>query len=134
MALAEDDDRRRLSELSARLLRLHGVLLDRERADYESTYGRVPPREMLRLLLGDERFAWLRALSQLIARIDDAVDSGDTPDIAAAADAFVRETTALVRAGGSDEFATKYAAALQASADVVMAHAAVVRMLDRDRA
>ncbi len=131
--MSEDDDRRRLSELSARLLRLHGVLLERERAAYESTYGRVAPREMLRLLLGDERFAWLRALSQLVARIDDAVDSRDMPDITTAAEALVRETAALVRAGGRDEFGAKYAAALQESADVVMAHAAVVKMLDERR-
>ena len=125
-----DDERRRLNDLSARLLLLHGVLLERERAAYESRYGALTPPELLRLLLGDDHFAWLRSLSQLIARIDEAVDS-DTPDIDSVAGEFVRETSDLVRSGGSDVFATKYAAALQESPDVVMAHAEVVKLLGR---
>ncbi len=123
-----DDARRRLNDLSARLLLLHGVLLERERAAYESLHGPVTPHELLRLLLGDEHFAWLRFLSQLIARIDEAVDS-DTPDMSSAVEHFVRETSDLVRSGGSDTFAAKYAAALQESPDIVMAHADVVKLL-----
>jgi hypothetical protein len=123
-----DDDRRRLNDLSARLLLLHGVLLERERTAYESLHGPIAPRELLRLLLGDEQFAWLRSLSQLIARIDEAVDS-DTPEIASTAEDFVRETSDLVRSGASEAFAVKYAAALQDSPDVVMAHADVVKLL-----
>ena len=125
-----DDERRRLNDLSARLLLLHGVLLERERAAYESRHGALTPPELLRLLLGDDYFAWLRSLSQLIARIDEAVDS-DTPELDSVAGAFVRETSDLVRSGGSDAFATKYAAALQESPDVVMAHAEVVKLLGR---
>ena len=125
-----DDERRHLNDLSARLLLLHGVLLEREKTAYESRHGTVTPPELLRLLLGDDRFAWLRSLSQLIARIDEAVDD-DTPEIGAVAGDFVRETSDLVRSGGSDAFATKYAAALQESPDVVMAHAEVVKLLGR---
>ena len=125
-----DGEGRPLGDLSARLLRLHGLLLAREREDYEAAHGAVGARELLRLLLGDDRFAWLRSLSQLIARIDEAVDAerAGTPADAAA---FHRETHRLLRSGGTDAFATRYAAALQASAEVVMAHADVVKALPR---
>lgn len=127
---AMDEERRPLADLSARLLRLHGLLLALEREDYEAAHGAVTSRELLQLLLGDDRFAWLRSLSRLIARIDEAVDVERT-GIPADAEAFHRETHLLLRSGGTDAFTAKYAAALQASADVVMAHADVVKALPR---
>ena len=65
-----DPDRDRMRVLSTRLLDLHGVLLDRERRAYEEEHGLVASRELLHLLLHDQRFAWLRSLSSMIANID----------------------------------------------------------------
>ena len=123
-----DDERTRLRDLSARLLRLHAVLLERERHAYEASHGSVSPRELLQLLLGHERFAWLRALSQLIVRIDEAVDARN-PETPLDADTLLRDTERLVRSPSEEVFATRYAAALQDSVDVVLAHAEVVKSL-----
>ena len=70
-----NEDRDRLRDLSARLLRLHGILLDRERRTYEERHGSDASRELLHLLLHDEHFSWLRSLSSMIAKIDEVVDA-----------------------------------------------------------
>ena len=71
----EHDERGRLRDLSTSLMRLHRLLLDRERGLYEDRHGTIPTRELFSLVLNDEQFAWLRSLSTLIAQIDEVVDA-----------------------------------------------------------
>ena len=72
-----DQHRDLMRELSARLLALHKLLLDREREAYEQMHGPADAGQMLRLLLHEEQFAWLRPLSKLVAQMDDLVDSDE---------------------------------------------------------
>lgn len=123
-----DQERERLRELSARLLRLHGVLLDRERRDHEDRHGPIPSGELFRLVLDHERFAWLRLLSAMIAQIDATVDA-DEPVGIEAVDNALRESYRLLKAGGRGDFQDRYHDALQSSPDVVMAHAEVSKLL-----
>jgi len=125
-----NDDRQRLRTLSAGLMRLHSLLLDRERRDYENQHGTVEPRELLQLLLHDEHFAWLRSLSMLMARIDALVDA-DESVADDEAQGVLRETYRLLKSGESGVFQDKYRDALQESPDVVMAHAGISEMLRR---
>ncbi len=122
-----DADRDRLRDLSARLLKLHRALLDHERVAYETRHGSVAAGDLFRLLLDDPQFVWLRALSALIARIDEAVDAEDalTQDDA---DAAFRAVYQLLKGDAAGEFRDKYHDALQRSPDVVMAHAHVSKM------
>src|SRR5690349_14987299 len=60
----------KLKTLRDDLLRLHGALLAAERDAHERQYGRIAPAEMLRMLLNDEQFQWLRPISGLVADID----------------------------------------------------------------
>jgi hypothetical protein len=117
-----------LRPLSRRLIVLHAALLEFERSAYEETHGATKPAELLRLLLQDPGFAWLRPLSAIIAQIDEALDPRD-----ATADVDVKglfdATHRLLRSGDSGVFQTKYRDALQRSPDVVMAHADVVKLL-----
>lgn len=122
------DERDRLRDLSRRLLRLHKILLDRERRAYERQHGTIPSATLLRLLLQDEHFAWLRVLSGLIAQIDEAVDVEEAIGPEGAQRAF-DEAYRLLRSGGDGEFQGRYRLALQASPEVVMAHADVSRVL-----
>lgn len=122
-----DLDRDRLRELSVRLLRLHRVLLDGERVAYEMRYGVLAAADLFRLVLDDPQFAWLRALSALIARIDAAVDADEalaSRDVEAA----FREVYRLLKGGAGGEFQEKYHDALQRSPDVVMAHADISKL------
>ena len=123
-----DHERERLRDLSARVVRLHKVLLDRERRAHEERHGPTPPGELFQLVLHDEQFAWLRALSTMIARIDDRVDAEESISKEEAG-AMLREAYRLLKSGGSGEFQDKYRTALQQSPDVVMAHADVSRVL-----
>jgi hypothetical protein len=58
-------------------LKLHKLLMDRDRSAYESEHGIVSPGKFLEMLLSDPRFEWLRVLSMLIVRIDEAFDLDD---------------------------------------------------------
>jgi hypothetical protein len=123
-----DQQRERLRDLSVRVVRLHKALLDRERRIHEDRRGPIPPAELFRLVLHDEEFAWLRSLSALIARVDEMVD-GDSPISREDETAVFGEAYRLVKSGGSGDFSDKYRDALQASPDVVIAHAEVSRVL-----
>jgi len=122
------DDRESLRDLSARLLGLHKVLLDRERSAYEQGHGAVPPGDLFRLVLYDDRFAWLRVLSAMIAEIDELVDA-DEPIGHENAQTVFGKAHRLLKSGSPGDFQDKYRAALQESPDVVMAHAGVSRVL-----
>lgn len=123
-----NQDRDLLRELSARLLALHKLLLDRERQVYEEQHGPADPGQMLRLLLQSEQFAWLRPLSKLVAQMDDLVDS-DEPVSKEDAERTYGEAFRLLGSGDPGIFQDKYRDALQASPEVVMAHASIRAVL-----
>jgi len=122
-----------LKRLSARLVALHAALLQSERQAYEDTYGPTKPAELLRLLLNDPYFAWLRPLSGIIAQIDEALDPRAST-AAFDANTLFEAAQTLLRSGGSGAFQTKYRDSLQKSPEAVMAHADVVKILSARRA
>ena len=122
-----DDQRESLRALSEHLLRLHRLLLDRQRLTYEARHGAVSSRDLFNLLLNGEVFAWLRPLSQMVARIDELVDAGD-PVGEADARRLLQEAHALLKSDAQDAFHDNYRDALQDSADVVMAHAEISKL------
>jgi hypothetical protein len=111
------------------MIRLHKVLLDRQHEAYERDYGPVMPAPLLQLVLTSEQFAWLRPLSDLMARIDEAVDDSETSRTTV--EGLFREVHGLLRSNRQGAFETRYRDALQESPDVVIAHADVVRALPR---
>ena len=116
------------------LLRLHKALLDDERVAYEHVHGRIPSNgAFLQLTLNDAWFAWLRPLSQAIAKLDelseseDAVSSDTIP-------ALLRSLgTLLMPSELGEGFSRQYYNALQRSPDVVLAHAGVRALLVQSR-
>jgi hypothetical protein len=121
--------RRRLTDVRRALLRLHKVLLDGERADYERVYGQVTGGELLQLVINHEQFAWLRHLSELIVRIDETLDAAE-PATDADAEALLAGARSLLKPseeGGG--FGQKYFAAIQREPDAVLAHGEVTRLL-----
>ena len=118
-----------LSELHARLMRLHKLLLEDQRAAYEAVNGEVTAADLLRLLLTHHDFAWLRVLSEMIARIDEALDEAEGELADADLETFLQRSRALLRSDRSGPFETKYRDVLQRSPDVIMAHSAVFKLL-----
>lgn len=124
-----------LKELRQALLRLHKLLLDLERRDYERARGRISNSyEFLQLVLKDPWFDWLHRLSELIVQIDESLDTRetDTPLSEDDAQALIERAKALLAPSESGtQFQKNYFLALQQSPDVVLLHSEVMRMLGR---
>lgn len=103
----------RLPGLRPALLALHRALLEHERRQYEKAFGRIPGNgAFLELVLNNPWFAWLRPLSGLLARMDEAEEE----------EGFVGEVRDFVTQ-------RRYEAVLQESADVAVAHGKVISAL-----
>ena len=124
-----------LKELRHGLLRLHKLLLDLERRDYERARGRISNSyEFLQLVLKDPWFDWLHRLSELIVQIDESLDTRDTetPMRDEDAQALLERAKALLAPSESGtQFQKNYFLALQQSPDVVLLHSEVMRLLGR---
>jgi hypothetical protein len=124
-----------LKELRHGLLRLHKLLLDLERRDYERARGRINNSyEFLQLVLKDQWFDWLHRLSELIVQIDESLDTRDseTPMTDNDAHALVERAKVLLAPSETGtEFQKNYFLALQQSPDVVLLHSEVMRLLGR---
>lgn len=115
-----------LPALRNQFLSLHKLLMNAERAAYESEGNVVQsPMQFLQLLMENERFAWLRQLSQLVVTIDEAMEE-KPPITTERMDALVGEAKHLLV--GSEEpgsFADLYAKARERDAAVAAAHAEI---------
>jgi hypothetical protein len=118
-----------LGETRLVLLELHGALLRSEQRAFERAHGRMhSPHERLQTVLHHPWFSWLRELSGLIARIDEAMT--EEHEAAFQADGFREEARALLRPQEAAEgFSGRYFEAIQRDVDVVLAHARATRVL-----
>ncbi len=111
------------------ILHLHKTVLDWARLEHERAHGTVSGQQMLQLLLHDPRFEWVRPLSAIIVRLDEALESDAVAREAEIA-LVVTEVRRLVgSAGGETPFGERYRAAMQDSPDVVLAHRDVSRLV-----
>lgn len=124
-----ESQRRLLTELRQALIPLHRTLLEWERAAYERVHGRMGAAEILNVIVSDPQFAWLRPVSELIARIDGVLET-DAPDVRVDVDGIIEQARTL---SAPDEegtpYARRYHAALQEVPDVVFAHRRVAGIL-----
>jgi hypothetical protein len=92
-------------------------------------HGRASASVLLKVIVEDPQFAWLRPISELIVRIDETVDAEteDTPADVAALIARARAVVAADEAGPPN--AQRYYVALQEHPDAVLAHGAVTKVL-----
>lgn len=123
-----DTDLHRLVDLRLGLLRLHKVLLEMERINYEKVHGQVNSGELLQLVLNHAQFNWLRMISALVVEIDEALD-GDEPATVSDFENLISQARLLFASPKNEEFKTRYQAALQREPDVVMAHSVVMQLL-----
>lgn len=132
--LVSETTRENLRALRHGLLRLHKMLLDLERRDFERARGPIGNSyEFLQLVLKDPWFDWLHRLSELIVQIDETLDThSETPATEADATALAeRAKTLLAPAENGTEFQKNYFLALQQSPDVVLLHSDLMRVLGR---
>src|SRR5262245_4895471 len=122
--------RQRLQELRDALLDLHKVLIDSERAVYETKVGPIKsPTMFFQLVSRAPLSAWLRPVSHLIVAMDVALDA-DEPLTSDSVDMLMNESVfLLLPAERGGEFGERYMAALQRDPDVVLAHAKVAERI-----
>ncbi len=123
----DDADRSRLRDLRTALLHLHKTLIDWQRAEYELDHGAMPPMQLLQVIFNDEQFAWLRPMSGLIVRIDEAL-AAKPPDVPAVAPLLV-QARELASPQAGTPYAERYYAALQEVPEAVLAHGDLVTLL-----
>ena len=123
-----------LTDLRKALLRLHKTLLDWERSGYERIHGRQSSNDLLKALLNDPQFAWLRPMSQLIVRIDEIL-SDKTPPMRNDVDAVVAQVRTLTSPNETgNTYERRYDMALQEHPDAVFAHRDLLALFREDRA
>jgi len=126
----KDSERRLLTDLRRALLPLHKTLLEWERKTYEREHGRkMGAGELLQIIMTAPQFAWLHPISEVIVRIDQALD-GEAPDTAVDVDAIIIQARRLVAPDPTEKpYAQRYLTALQEVPDVVVAHGKVTAIL-----
>ena len=118
-----------LKEARLQLLKLHKLLIDLEREQYEKLNGRITSGQFLNLLVNDENFNWLRRFSTLIVEIDEMLDLND-----GFAEAMIERHLSQMRelldlkTGGID-FNEKYKNLLQINPNVVGKHSELKKLL-----
>jgi len=124
--------RESLSATRDALLTLHKSVIDSERERYENAIGPIQsPNHFLQLLTTDPWFAWLHPLSQLIVAMDELLEDKE-PLTIDTADALLKQAaTLLVASENAQGFSGHYHAALQHDPDVVLSHAAVIKVIGR---
>lgn len=116
------------------LLRLHKALLEYEKERYETVNGRINSTgEYYNLVLNDESFAWLRAMSGLIVEIDEALDKRAEPITEIKIIGLARQMISMTKLDAETDFSAKYDAGLQASPDAMFEHIKLTKELEKFR-
>jgi len=114
-----------LGEVRLRLLDLHKALVEAARREYERVHGRQSEPAFLEVLVKDRDFAWLGALTALIARLDEALEEGDPLQ-----EDWIEQVRRLLTPGmAGGDFNRKYEQLTQQLPEIVVAHGEVVRAL-----
>jgi len=131
----KDSERRLLTDLRRALLPLHKTLLEWERKIYEREHGRkMGAGELLQIIMTAPQFAWLHPISEVIVRIDQALDE-EAPDTTVDVDAILTQARRLVAPDQTEKpYAQRYLTALQEVPDVVVAHGKVTAILKENPA
>lgn len=132
-----DSDRALLGELRRLLLNLHKTLIDWQRADFERVHGRLQTSQLLNVMFNDPAFAWLRTMSGLIVRIDEALDTkprpGDPPRSEIESGPLVAAARGLIAPESGTDYAQRYHSALQELPEAVLAHRDLIVLLKLQR-
>jgi len=124
-----------LDELRGALLELHKAILRAQQIRYEREHGRVASRgELLQLVVQHPDFKWIRALSALIAELDEWSEAGEDGARAEELDAVIRALQTLIQPDGTNaEFTTRYWPLLEMVPEALLAHVKLWRMIPADK-
>jgi hypothetical protein len=106
---------RRLNEVNVALRAVHKLLIRTVQNEYERAHGPIGgPGALLRLLMEDPFFSWLRPMSKVMVEMDELTEAPAAPEP-------IRVAGLRERIEGMIS-TERYLALLQSSPEVVMAH------------
>lgn len=113
------------------VLDLHKSLMEAQRVRYEKVHGRISnPSEFLGLLLEHPQFAWLRAMSALIARLDEWEEGGEEAS-AEEFDAIVAAFRELIEVNGKHPtFSAPYWEIVNETPEALVSHVKLWRLIE----
>ena len=122
--------REQLTTLRSRLLVLHKALIDSERVEYEKSFGTLQsPQEFLKVLIQDPWFAWLQPFSRMVVNLDEMLESEEPFRPEKVREVISQARTLLEVREETDDARRSYFEALQREPDVILAHAAVMKVI-----
>jgi len=126
MSTADD-----LRTLRLPLLALHKAVLGAERRGLERIHGELSGTQFLQIASDPLRYGWFQPFSALILAIDDTLDvkDDDETEIATPEELFERARELLLPPKADTPFGRRYVSLLQKEPELVIAHAAVVKLL-----
>ncbi|MDQ3180931.1 MAG: hypothetical protein M3Q33_10470 [Acidobacteriota bacterium] len=119
-----------LKEARLQLLKLHKLLVDIERENYEKQNCQITSGQFLHLLINDSNFSWLRKFSTLIVEIDEMLDLDDGYTENMIEEQLSQMRNLLSLKNGDDDFYTKYQNILQGNSEVSGKHGELKILLD----
>ena len=119
-----------VGQLRHTLLELHKAMLDAQRIEYERAHGRIETSgEFLGLVLNHPEFEWIRALSALIAQLDEWAEEMETAS-PAEYDGIVEALRSLIRPEGANAaFSARYWRMVEDVPGVTVAHVKAWRLV-----
>ena len=125
--------RQKLGDVRQVLLELHKALLDSERTQYEIVHGQLAsPAAFLQLLIGDEKFAWLRPATTLIVQVDEALAAKKPPSTQPVLEQLTNDIRALFSPSSDGElFWKRYSTVVQRDPAVAQLQRQMEAALDR---
>jgi hypothetical protein len=118
-----------VEEVRHAMLELHRRLIDAQRIQYEKVHGRVATaNEFLGLVLEHRDFEWIRALSALVAQLDEwrEDEHADPKQLQAIVDTLRR----LIQPQGANlSFSKKYWEMVEGTPEVLIDHVKLTRLL-----
>ena len=124
--------RQKLFTLRLALLRLHKVLLDMERREYERVHGRATAGELFRLVIDHPQFAWLHNISEFVVRLDEMLEAEPPATPGDAHTMIALAAKIFTPSDNGDGFQKLYYDAIQRDPLVVMEHAELARLFAQE--
>lgn len=120
----------RVDTLRHAALDLHKAMIEEQRIVYERAHGRIgTSSEFLGLLLEHEEFEWIRALSALIAQLDEWCEEPGEGGEARLGELLTALRLLLQREGPNTVFAQRYWEMIDSTPAVLVEHVKVARLL-----
>jgi hypothetical protein len=119
-----------VDEIRHALLELHKAMIDAQRIIYERNHGRIETTsQFLGLVLEHPEFEWIRALSALIAQLDEWREEGEQASDAALADILGALKALIQPEGRNARFSKRYWKMVEATPEVLVGHVKLWRLL-----